>query len=263
MTVIQKDIPWDDNSVRTSRIEAVKSHGEEPDIARIIEIAAPQKDELVLDLVTGLGHVARALAPYVERVDAIDPDGAILKGAEVLVENEKRTNVKLMGGSVYELPFDDETYDIVTARMALRHLGNPVSVISEARRVLKRTGRLIIADSMAPPQTDLQGFLKNLIANLDASHIRSFTLVELEDLLGIEGFDIEIIEIYPKLNNFNAWVERLGIEESKVRMTTMMLLSATDRAKRYFRIREENGKIISFVTWMIMIKAIPAASKES
>ncbi|MCX6644746.1 MAG: class I SAM-dependent methyltransferase [bacterium] len=262
MTVIQKDIPWDDTSVRESRIETVKDHGAEPDILRIIEVAEPQKDDLVLDLVTGLGHVARALAPYVKRVDAIDPDGAILKGAEVLVENEHCTNIKLVGGSPYELPFKDGTYDIVTARMALRHLGNPMNVISEARRVLKPSGRLIIADSLAPPQPDLQAFLKNLFSNIDISHIRSFTLADLEDVLGIEDFDIEIIEIYPKHNDFNAWTKRYAINESTVRMTTMVLLSASDRAKRHFRIQEENGKIISFVTWMILIKAIPAASGD-
>lgn len=262
MTVIEMDIPWDDNEVRASRIEAVQDHGKETDISRILEIAQPEKDDLVLDLVTGLGHVARAFAPHVDRVDAIDPDGAILKGAEVLVENEQRKNIKLMDGSPYELPFRDGTYDIVTARMALRHLGNPLNVIREAHRVLKPSGKFIIADSLAPSHTDLQGFLKNLISSLDRSHIRSFTLAELEDMLGIENFEIDLIEIYPKHNDFGAWTEKLSIDESSIRMITMMLRNASDRAKRHFRVIEDNGKIISFVTWMILIKAVPATASD-
>ncbi len=262
MTVTRKDISWADAEIRSSRLVSVKEHGDEADIARILEIAKPDRYDVVLDVVTGLGHVARAFAPHVKQVEAFDPDGKILKGAEVLVKNENLDNINLIHGDIYNLPFEDKFFDIITARLAIRHLGNPSGLIKEAYRLLQPSGRLIIADSLAPQHTDLQGFLQNLYTCLDKSHLKSYTLADLEDFLNIENFAVDLIEIYPKHNNFRTWAKKHNVDKSQARMLSMMLGSASDRAKRHFRVIEDEGKIISFVTWMILIRAIPVGTGD-
>lgn len=50
-----------------------------------------------------------------------------------------------------KLPFDDNTFDTVTIIAALNHIPNRVEVLLEAKRVLKKSGKIIV--TMIPPKT--------------------------------------------------------------------------------------------------------------
>jgi len=258
MAVENSLIAWDDTSVRASRLGTVLDHGDETDIERMVELVAPTANDVALDMVTGLGHVARALALSVKRVDALDPDSQILSEAVSLTREELKEKIEFIEGDPLETPFKDNTYDIVTARMALRHLGDGKDFVREAHRVLKPGGRLILIDSLAPPHHDLQGFLRNLLSHNDRSHVKSYTLEEVETLLEREKFDIDLIEIYPKENDFKTWASKLGERADNTKMIEKVLHGASTHAKRHFRIIEKNKKVVSFITWMILIRAKPS-----
>jgi len=249
---------WGDADIRASRLGTVYEHGDEDDILHLVELAEPSGDDIALDLVTGLGHVARALAPRVARVDALDPDGEMLREAESLAREHSLTNMSFIEADPTSLPCESGSYDIVTARMALRHLGDGVQFVREVHRVIKPTGRFLITDSLAPPHADLESFQKNLMSIRDPSHVKSYSLAELEGLLERESFDIDLIEIYPKEHDFDSWAKRLGADHDIVRMIAKMLQSASARAKRHFRVVEKADDLVSFVTWMILVRARPA-----
>lgn len=50
----------------------------------------------------------------------------------------------LVGGSVYDLPFADRTFDLVTCNVVMEHLGQPEKALAEVARVLVRGGALIV-----------------------------------------------------------------------------------------------------------------------
>jgi len=50
----------------------------------------------------------------------------------------------LVSGSIYDIPFETGSFDIVTCNMVMEHLGEPEKAIAELSRVLKRGGALII-----------------------------------------------------------------------------------------------------------------------
>jgi len=56
-------------------------------------------------------------------------------------------NVSFREGSIYELPFDDDTFDAVFAHAVLYHLGDPGAALREMHRVLKPGGVVGIRDS--------------------------------------------------------------------------------------------------------------------
>jgi len=257
LSVTKQDIAWDDKSVRASRLGVVEEHALEADISRLVELAEVGRNDAALDMVTGLGHVARALAIEARQVDAFDPDEEILRGAMKLTERAGIKNINFFVGSPLSLPCEEKAYDIVTARMALRHLADGSGLLKEAHRFINSDGRLILADALAPPHAELVSFLENMLALYDQSHLKAYTLAELETILEKAGFYIDNIEIYPKEHVFDSWSKQLGADEESIRMLASLLHSAGTRAKRHFRIIEDDQKVVSFVTWMILIRARP------
>jgi ubiquinone/menaquinone biosynthesis C-methylase UbiE len=263
MAIPESSAFWGDDTIRAFRLAAVHDHEMEADIFRLVELAEPQKKDVALDIITGLGNVALSLAPFVAHVDAIDPDEKMLKESKFLTKEAGVTNIDFSVGDPSALKTEAGRYDIVTARMALRHLGDGAKCIRELHRVMKPEGRLLIADSLAPPHPDLADFLRKLMSHRDKSHLKSYTLAELESMLEREDFDIDLIEIYPKEHDFDSWVKKTGTDDDTVRMIARLILSESDRVKRHFRVYEKAGKLVSFVTWMILLRARPARTDNS
>ena len=261
MTAPERGIAWSDEVIRASRVEAVHDHAGEPDIDRLVELVEPQGDDVVFDFVTGLGHVARAIAPHVSKVDAYDPDAELLKEAEKLTEASNLKNITYINGTLIDLKLPDDSYDIITARLAIKHLLDASGLLKQANRILRPSGRLVMTDTLAPSQADLAEFQANLMELRDPSHVRSYSISELEILFEREKFDIDVIEIYPKAHDFESWAKRLGASNENVRMLARMLQNAGDRVKRHFRVVEKSEKLIAFATWMIMIVASPAPDR--
>lgn len=53
-------------------------------------------------------------------------------------------NIQFTEGDAHKLPFDNQSFDLVTAIETLEHLQNPRQVLAEIRRVLKPNGKLLV-----------------------------------------------------------------------------------------------------------------------
>ncbi len=98
------------------------------------------------DLGCGTGQVAEALAPWVDRVIAVDDSAAMLQAAKRRVR--ALPNVDVRRGTLEALPIDDATLDAVTCVLVLHHLPAPERALAEAARVLRPGGRLLLTDMM-------------------------------------------------------------------------------------------------------------------
>ena len=96
------------------------------------------------DLGCGTGQVADALAPFVARVIAVDRSGEMLQAARRRLKDAR--NVEVRRGELEALPIDDGDLDAATLLLVLHHLPDPAAALSEAARVLKPGGRLLISD---------------------------------------------------------------------------------------------------------------------
>jgi len=103
-----------------------------------------------LDIATGTGEFARALAPHVAKVIGLDATDAMMAQGKKFIEQAGIDNVAFRKGVVQELPFEDETFDIVSSRYAFHHFADPKPVISEMARVCKTGGHVIIVDIVVP-----------------------------------------------------------------------------------------------------------------
>ena len=103
------------------------------------------------DLGCGTGHAAMAVAPFVRRVVAVDRSGEMLQAAKRRLRD--LPNVDVRRGELEALPIGDGELDAATLLLVLHHVADPVTALSEAARVLKAGGRLVIAD-MLPHDRD-------------------------------------------------------------------------------------------------------------
>ena len=111
--------------------------------ARLVDLAAPQKREQVLDVGTGTGLVAHLVAPRVNpgTVIGIDLSANML----AIARTRKDRNVQFVGMAAEHLVFRPETFDLVTMGESLTYFADPPTALAEAHRVLRSGGRLAVS----------------------------------------------------------------------------------------------------------------------
>jgi len=87
-----------------------------------------------------------------------------------------------------EIPFDDDSFDVVLSFNALDHCFNPIKVLNEARRVLRKDGDLLIWLHIL---REKYYFLESLLNRLDSSHPYHLTQNKILSMLSDEGFNIK------------------------------------------------------------------------
>jgi SAM-dependent methyltransferase len=101
---------------------------------------------VVADLGCGTGQMSAALAPFVTRVIGVDASQEMLAAAATRLG--AISNVDLRSGQLEDLPLGDAEADVALFFLVLHYVVEPERVLREARRVLKRGGRLLVVDMM-------------------------------------------------------------------------------------------------------------------
>jgi ubiquinone/menaquinone biosynthesis C-methylase UbiE len=103
----------------------------------------------ILDLGCGPGSITVDLA-------ALVPEGSVIGGdavADVLKQGESLANERGLNNITWQtvdgnnLPFEDNSFDIVFAHQTLQHVKDPVTVLKEMRRVVKPGGIVAARDA--------------------------------------------------------------------------------------------------------------------
>lgn len=106
----------------------------------------PQGKERVLDVGTGVGALALALAPHVTEVVGLDAERELLARAR----ERAPANATFVEGDAGALPFEDGSFDLAATLRTLHHLRRPELAVAELARVTRPRGRLLVIDQLAP-----------------------------------------------------------------------------------------------------------------
>jgi SAM-dependent methyltransferase len=107
-----------------------------------VDYAQPRAGMKVLDLASGTGEPAISLASRVEpggQVTALDLSTELLEIAAERARDRKLTNFVIKQADAHELPFPDDSFDLVTSRFGVMFF--ETKALQEARRVLKPDAR--------------------------------------------------------------------------------------------------------------------------
>jgi ubiquinone/menaquinone biosynthesis C-methylase UbiE len=138
----------------------------------------PRGDERALDVGTGAGALAFALAPLVREVVGLDPVPELLD----LARERAPANVELVEGDGTALPFAEESFDLAATQRALHHVDRADRVLAELVRVTRRGGRVLVIDQLAPADADEAAAVHEFERARDPSHTRLLSDAELRAL---------------------------------------------------------------------------------
>ncbi len=148
-------------------------------------------DCIVADLGCGTGQVAAELAGYVGRVIAVDNSPAMLRAARKRIG--RLANVEIRRGDLAALPIEQDLCDAALLILALTYVADPPAVLSEARRILKTSGKLVVVDLLPHDREDFQRRM--------GQQSRGFSVEQLATMLAEAGFDsIAVRPVQPATN---------------------------------------------------------------
>jgi len=201
---------------------------------------------VVLDVATGGGHTAVAISSGVRRVIASDLTPEMLREARTLAGEHGRPNIDFVAADAECLPFPSGSFDRITCRIAPHHFPDVRTAISEFVRIAKPGGLVGIIDSVVPEDPALDAFLNGIEKVRDPTHVRSYRVEEWVSFLKEAGLSLLHVSCAWKEHPFREWVSRTGRSEAVQREVEEMFLGAFPRARDFFRVRVEEGRVASY-----------------
>ena len=131
---------------------AVLSFGQDGRWRRAMVYAlAPRPGQLVLDVASGTGLVARRIGAAGARVIQLDPSEAMLRaGGPATRTAGLDASLHPVLARAGQLPFDDDTFDAVSFTYLLRYVDDPAVTMRELVRVLRPGGRIACLEFHEP-----------------------------------------------------------------------------------------------------------------
>ncbi|HEX2913676.1 MAG TPA: methyltransferase domain-containing protein [Chloroflexia bacterium] len=226
-----------------------KGHADTEELQRLVERVKPAKTDTMMDLGTGAGHTALAFAPFVARVVAIDVTPQMLEEVRRNAAARGIQNIVTKQGAAEALPCPDNSFELVSCRLTTHHFADLPLALREMARVLRPGGRLLIVDSIAPEDPELDRQVNQIEVLRDPSHVRNYRTSEWLQL--VEEAGLKVVDYYPGVYDegdkmdFDRWTARIGTSPENVEALRQIFNTASAGLREVFNV-EVNGPVIRF-----------------
>jgi ubiquinone/menaquinone biosynthesis C-methylase UbiE len=224
-------------------------HKDKAVLDRLVELTHVRPTDRVLDVATGTGHTAFAFAPHVREVIATDITPEMLSEGEKLKVECGMQNVEFRMADAHDLPFEDESLDVVTCRRAAHHFTDIHRALREMKRVLKPGGRLVIDDRSVPEDDFVDATLNHLDVLHDHSHIREYRPSEWQNMLHEAGCKTEVIEPYTKHRPLSAFTN--GVDAEDATEIERIAAGLNEAQRTALHVAEKDGEVY-LNHWFVM-----------
>lgn len=169
---------------------------------------------LALDLACGPGTFLRGLGPHVRFILGLDLTAAMLARARAAARDAGLDRAGFAFADANTLPLADASLDLAVCGYSLHHFLHPERIIRELARVIRRGGRVAIADLIVPDGADSE--LNNRIERTrDPSHARTLATREIHSILETAGLRVRASETSGRPRNFDQWMEMMDASPGK------------------------------------------------
>ena len=231
-----------------------------PCLQKLLDLARPTSSDLCLDIGTGAGHTAARLAEHAHAVYGLDP-------AEGMRDAASRTyghlpNLQFVPGYSHDTGFPDEMFDLVTARHTLHHHPSVPAFLTEAERILKPGGRLVIVDEITPI-TEIDTWYDQLERLRDPSHGRAYLMSEWHTFASASSLSWVVGDARTMLYiDVQSWLERINLGAEAQHLVREHLRNAPELAREQFNIRYKDNEAVSFEMPIAVILLTKPLAKE-
>ena len=220
-----------------------RRHEQSSGLEILKRLAAPAANDRVLDVATGTGFAAFAMAERSRSVVALDFTDGMVREARGLRDARGLTNVTFCLGDAEALPFRSSVFDLVVCRYASHHFPSLTHAIAEMVRVARRGGRVVIEDTCAPEDPALDDLMHRWEVRRDRSHVRNIPPSRLRSLFESAGLAVEAVEKTAIPQHFVEWARRAGMSESDTAALRAEFENASPAARAEFQIKPENDDL--------------------
>lgn len=227
-------------------------HASTERLQEVLDLARPKPGDLALDVATGTGNTAFALAPYVRRVIGLDITPEMLDQARRLTAERGVKNADWVLGDVADLPFQDDTFDLYTVRAAPHHFPDVRAFLNEAFRVLKADRDAVFIDCAPPaPARDV---LHDVEVRRDPSHVRSLTLDEWVDQVERAGFEVELASARELDWDYDEWMRTMAVAPALADELASLIEGVEGKAREQLHPERREGRL-RHAYWHCLIRA--------
>lgn len=204
----------------------------------ILQAGDFQKEDIVLDVGTGTGIIAKKLKPYVRHLIGIDISEAMLKKGEF-------EGISLVKWDICDELFASNIFDKIVARMVFHHIvGNLDIAVKRCFDMLKRSGKIVVAEGMPPSDDPFVVEWYKEMFKLKEERL-TFTHDMLSALLENAGFrNIKSYHYTMQQFNINNWLINSGINESQQELILKTHFNADKRVKQAYNMQIINGECV-------------------
>ena len=238
-----------------------QGHANPEVIGRLVELVKPKPTDRLLDIATGAGHVALNFAPFVNEVVALDLTPSMLEQVTRQAAEKGFTHVKTQLAPAEDMPFPDESFEIVTVRLAPHHFSDVPKFLQEVTRVLKPYGKFLLVDTTVPDDDELDRVINHLELLRDPSHVRNYRVGEWISMIQEAG--MTVVHQHVGLHadghrmEFEGWMNRIGTPEENREELRGIFFDPTPELVETLKIEREND-VVTFTLPEMTVLAVRA-----
>lgn len=210
-------------------------HAKGMGIESLVEMTQPQAHWQVLDVATGGGHTALLFAPHVAQVVASDFTPRMLEAAQRFITEQGIENMAFCGADAEILPFADDSFDLVTCRVAAHHFPDIFAFVKEAARVLKPNGLLLVHDHVVADDAKVAEYVNAYEKLRDPAHARALPEYEWRGVFLDSGLKIDHVEQRTLKHDVLSWAKRQNCDDDTIERLQVMLLRAPEKVLKWMQ----------------------------
>lgn len=227
-------------------------------LQKMLAFADPQPAWRVLDVATGTGFTALAFAPHVREVVGTDISAGMLAQAQKRAAEAGIGNVTWQEAPAEALPFPEASFDLVTVRIAPHHFQSVLAFVTEAARVLRPGGALVVGDTTVPDDDPEAAAWQNIVEReRDPSHVANLSPRQWQAVLAQAGFTVTALDTASGRIRIplSAWLETAGCDAQRSARVRQRFANAPASARHQFQIEIDAGGETHFAWQRIVFRA--------
>ena len=245
---------------QAAQYAASEAHSSGESLRILTAWASLERYPLGLDIATGPGFTAFAVAGFCDTIVASDIAQGMLDQARKIAEERSIANVRFEIVDACDISYPDASLDLVTCRTAPHHFQDVGRFLSEVHRVLRPEGVFLLCDTTTSEDPVVAAWHHRVEVKRDPTHVTASTPSDWRRDLNDVGFEITHTADTRVDMTFREWVERSGTPATSVEGLYRDFAAAPREVRSEFGIRRSGEDDFEFHWPVFCCRAVKTRS---